>query len=991
MGSMGNVTEAFFNGPSAVPEPSDADPAGAAGVSDPGGSSPYGGGKAPRRVSRGPRLNATATEGDTAADANLESGPYSFADTPRIPLGTRAWEAFRRFARVSYPVHFFAVALAAAAFGAFKPVLTPTGTAAGVIATLPALVHAISVWHILFALAALLVTVVAALDRLRDGMLPVEVEASTPGVRGWFARQARHLREGTTHAGAGFGLAALSLVLVGLGGGPAGVLAPVLYVTTVALLGLHGPTSGVVLTALLAIGLAALAFGSEGVAGFASDRLGSFWIPLAIVVGFALLTMALGGVERWRRRHRLDGELSRRVAALGALAESMRLAATEDSTPDSDSDGPAALNASAKAQPKAQPVALDPSMPERSAFTHGHAAALAVIEASEDLLDLVDTVLAPQACLVILRDRNPTAAGGGAREGGTSLTVTASRIDPDGGPRIKTKGIEATGLLATCLRKPEPLFIERASHRGDLVPYHAASYPAGSIAALPLYAGKPAEGAEPIGALIVERHEPGEWDEPTRTLLRSCTRQLERTLASERLLLSVARAKDRQKKYFRAAERLNMALTLEQVYAQILEASREAVPWDAAALSLVLTPRTGEQVIVAAQGFGSGLSTAVGLSGASAGGATTSFEEANDGGLYGRTFKAEGDNSKGLVVTATRKREVITVGRGGRKTDRPVFAPGLDPKLVQGGAMITVIPLVTRDGAVGALTLAVKDPKVWSEDGLGILRVVAQQGAVKIENAKIQLQIERMATTDGLTGLYNRRTFNDRLKEVIARSQRNDQPFTLVICDIDHFKRVNDTYGHDVGDQVIRGVADVLREGARETDIVARYGGEEFVAILELTDAAGAVIHAQRIRERIKARVFETAQGPLSITMSFGLAEFPAVADAGDTLLVRADKALYSSKQNGRDQVTDYALMPLGLDGSPEPTKAAPAAKKPRRQPALRMKTVTEPGVAPATVAAAAAVDSGPAETAKPVKPVQPSGAHPPPAPNASSASIPGV
>ena len=138
--------------------------------------------------------------------------------------------------------------------------------------------------------------------------------------------------------------------------------------------------------------------------------------------------------------------------------------------------------------------------------------------------------------------------------------------------------------------------------------------------------------------------------------------------------------------------------------------------------------------------------------------------------------------------------------------------------------------------------------------------------------------LEKLAVTDALTGLHNRRYLKERLGEVLARAERHGKPVTAVMCDIDHFKRVNDTYGHVVGDEVIRRVAGVLKTLVRKIDLVARYGGEEFVLLLDSTDAENARHKAEELRQAISREVFDTDQGPFSITMSFGLAVYPRMS-----------------------------------------------------------------------------------------------------------------
>ncbi len=158
---------------------------------------------------------------------------------------------------------------------------------------------------------------------------------------------------------------------------------------------------------------------------------------------------------------------------------------------------------------------------------------------------------------------------------------------------------------------------------------------------------------------------------------------------------------------------------------------------------------------------------------------------------------------------------------------------------------------------------------------------------------------ELIAAKDQLTGLWNRRTFDHRLEEAIAHATRHSRVFSLLIIDIDHFKRINDQYGHIVGDEVLRRFAEALRERLRQNDVAARWGGEEFVILADETTLENACQLGEQIRAEIAATVFPHF---MQVTASIGLTAFEA-GDDSDTLLNRADRALYAAKRNGRDRV----------------------------------------------------------------------------------------
>jgi two-component system cell cycle response regulator len=180
---------------------------------------------------------------------------------------------------------------------------------------------------------------------------------------------------------------------------------------------------------------------------------------------------------------------------------------------------------------------------------------------------------------------------------------------------------------------------------------------------------------------------------------------------------------------------------------------------------------------------------------------------------------------------------------------------------------------------------------------------------VSLQNGMMYQQMETMATTDGLTGLTNHRTFQDRLVQLLDRAERTQQPASLLLCDVDHFKRVNDTYGHPVGDEVLRQVARVLQRSVRKIDIPARYGGEEFAVVLEATGTEGAMHLAERIRRDVAAMVIDSDKGQFHVTMSIGIASFPDDARERSLLIERADASLYFAKENGRNRCVSFPMM----------------------------------------------------------------------------------
>jgi diguanylate cyclase (GGDEF)-like protein len=246
---------------------------------------------------------------------------------------------------------------------------------------------------------------------------------------------------------------------------------------------------------------------------------------------------------------------------------------------------------------------------------------------------------------------------------------------------------------------------------------------------------------------------------------------------------------------------------------------------------------------------------------------------------------------------------------------------------------IPVIILSVRadlDSKVAGLRIGADDflAKPFAEAEL-LARCAAMLRIKKLQDElhAVQRKLEEQSITDGLTGLKNRRFFDERLLEEFGRAQRYSDPVSLIMLDLDHFKRVNDRYGHQAGDLVLRESADLLRGSLRDPDIPARYGGEEFAVILPKTHVQGALAVAERIWRAIGEKTFRHAlgEGPgasppvdLRVTVSIGVAFFPSKDITSAELLVKfADEALYQAKRTGRNSICLYQAQNYRYEAGP--------------------------------------------------------------------------
>jgi two-component system cell cycle response regulator len=238
----------------------------------------------------------------------------------------------------------------------------------------------------------------------------------------------------------------------------------------------------------------------------------------------------------------------------------------------------------------------------------------------------------------------------------------------------------------------------------------------------------------------------------------------------------------------------------------------------------------------------------------------------------------------------------------------------LFPNLSHPPRSVALLPLIRYGELIGSLNLGSQERSRFAQGAAtDFLQRLATIVAICLENATNHERLKRVGLTDSLTGVNNRRFFDQRLDEEVARARRSREPMACLFLDVDHFKGVNDRYGHQVGDRVLRKVANLIREQLRSTDVLGRYGGEEFAALLVNAPQAAALEIAERIRAAIEAQRFPLAEdGSLAATISIGVASLDTTAEnetgrLAAALVERADQALYQAKSEGRNRVVAAA------------------------------------------------------------------------------------
>ena len=430
---------------------------------------------------------------------------------------------------------------------------------------------------------------------------------------------------------------------------------------------------------------------------------------------------------------------------------------------------------------------------------------------------------------------------------------------------LKMHDIDAqSGVIAAILRRG---LVMRLNHiRPD---YAGLSYYDTPLSSIRGFIGVPLiENGKVQGVLCGDRRDDRPLSPEDEETLQQGVFQIERIRRHHALFERMESTKRQQAILYRASKALGAALSEEAAIDAGLRAAQEIAAFDFAALTRFDSDQRQHSVHAVC---GEGAERFRGLS-----------------------FR---DNHS-LVAMAVRNRHYLPY----RDSLRPqnVFTEKMPLK---GMSSLLVLPLGVRDHVLGTWVLAAKRENVFEAAVRQNLRVLSNLLAVSLSNAAAFRRLEELATTDALSGCANKRKFLEELDAKIRAAQRFGRKLSLVVTDIDYFKKINDTYGHRAGDAVLRNLGELLRKFKRDTDLVARFGGEEFCVLCEETDAAGAKLFAERLREEVQEHSFMTEAGAIALTSSVGIATYPDDAAEGSALFHAADQALYAAKKRGRNRV----------------------------------------------------------------------------------------
>jgi diguanylate cyclase (GGDEF)-like protein len=418
-------------------------------------------------------------------------------------------------------------------------------------------------------------------------------------------------------------------------------------------------------------------------------------------------------------------------------------------------------------------------------------------------------------------------------------------------------------ILAEVLRGDREVVIAD-SHENARLPWVPGAEAVLSIVAVPIRIWD-----EPPWVLVVHHQSPQHFDSGRRELLVSVARQMKEMQALFRQKAQQQVEELELKGLLKASEGLSAATRLPELLDRMVAYARDVSGFETCAVCLREEGKEHFTVAVA-EGYRKG--------------------------LLGALFPLESPTWAGWVLRA---REEPLAIRMERRSGMPILDPKERPT---SGASFLAVPLKAQKRVSGVLLLT-RQGEPFTARELRLLRIYCNQAAVVLENAIVHEQVERLAATDALTGLFNRRYFDSAFARELARCDRSSSSLALLLADIDHFKGFNDTYGHAMGDLILKKVADILSGALRKADVLARFGGEEFVILLPTVTARGALESAERLREAVASAAIHPGGPRKRVTVSIGAALFPTDASDSESLLKAADEALYEAKRLGRNRV----------------------------------------------------------------------------------------
>ncbi|MBI5932348.1 MAG: diguanylate cyclase [Chloroflexi bacterium] len=476
-----------------------------------------------------------------------------------------------------------------------------------------------------------------------------------------------------------------------------------------------------------------------------------------------------------------------------------------------------------------------------------------LVEVSQFLVDHLSALIRAEKCFLTLWDEATQRVLPMASYGSLSDDYRQLVIQP----------IQKS-LTASALDVGHILVVDDAQHSIYVDPELAKQFGVHSVLVIPMTSNEARLGAILLGFSYFHRFTPDEI-----ILSEEAANLAALAIAKFRAVEEAQKRVDEAESLQRAVTTVAESLNLQEATSRLLEQLAYVLPHDSASVQLL---REGELEIINGEGW------------------------TNASSVIGLRFPVPGDNPNTKVIESG---EPVLL----RDTyeEYPIFRTLDHASHIRSWLGV---PLIVRSRVIGLLAIDSRETNHFTHDNIQLVSAFASQVAIAIENARLFDEVQQMAITDGLTGLYNRRHFMELAQIEFERARRYKRHLSAIMFDIDHFKKVNDTYGHPFGDLVLQNLAALCKVKLREVDPIARYGGEEFVALVVEANIKHAELVGERLRREVEKMVTHHGTTETHITVSIGIAEQDENTATLEDLIARADQALYYSKHHGRNRVT---------------------------------------------------------------------------------------
>ncbi len=397
---------------------------------------------------------------------------------------------------------------------------------------------------------------------------------------------------------------------------------------------------------------------------------------------------------------------------------------------------------------------------------------------------------------------------------------------------------------------------------GRLFLGYITNYEINSILIVPLN-----EGSTRIGLLLADSVRHKAFNESELFILENYSKMLSMVLSRHRLIAQKDRSEKIVKILLSETRRLSSTLKFDEILTNIIKTCEQIAP----SSYLAILSHNKNRFVILKQ---------------SCGDKKDKFPKINTGFNYSRNpFYTQ-------IFSDRRPFYISRIMERGREY-LPVYSDDISSFLA--------LPMWYEDSLLGIIILASQRENAFNQEQMLTLELFANQSAISLMNSKLYSEIETLAISDGLTGLYNHRKFQEELEREVRRHKRSGFPLCLALMDIDFFKKINDTYGHPAGDAVLKGVAGIIKNTIRSTDIPARYGGEEFSLIMIESDLKNAKLVAERLRKKVEDSSFRYENNNIRVTLSIGISSISRDIEK-NRLIDMADQALYHAKKSGRNR-----------------------------------------------------------------------------------------